>query len=594
MALGGRFQEPKIIHLLLSHVQRNQDILVQTNDVLHDQIMSLVEINMTRTDAVTVTVKLLSIVAHTRNEIPIAFFYSIIPYSTDKVHANNILAKSVVAIMLQNGNSYSVRVSNFSCLLCGSDVYDASTQSCQCRPGTVPVCLPCTTDCNAGTFIVNPDSSRCATGRLKHTEEAGIASFQRHNLMCLPCSGSMFCRDGTVTGVKTCPTDRPFVLEKYAVGDFECVCAPSFAPRRIMSFDYNLAESRKNSGLSRMPRVLNESENGSCVLCSVHQLCSPDDTRHDYVTTCPMNTRSSIDYLSGDNTSMISGSVNAQANESQYNHVHLACLCQAGFYMTKTHRKQYLTDATDLLYQYEWDHALLQEKSKIGNTKIHTRIETCRMCEVGWKCSNSERTKCETSATSLAGSSSCSCLAGYLKGPDSCLSCPLNSVCYGGNAAAVPCSRPRTGRIEDNYCPCPPGQILNAATWRCEECPPHFYCAGFTNMTGVEPSQTTFARKCPYGATSALSSVDILNCSCAEGYFFEALVAKNCLACGSGYYCTKNMPRRVCPPATSTVSSLSTSVQDCICSAENTQLSRSNFTEQTCVCRAGWLQKRCV
>jgi len=130
---------------------------------------------------------------------------------------------------------------------------------------------------------------------------------------------------------------------------------------------------------------------------------------------------------------------------------------------------------------------------------MHISVEVCQLCEAGFRCIHSVRYQCDLmSSTSQLGSTQCNCRPGYVLQQNlSCGSCPPNSICPGGNEAAVTCNS-RTSVLVRNdsnkFCPCPAGSILNSATQRCLTCNANFYCPAFPNMTGGAPSRTVYAR----------------------------------------------------------------------------------------------------
>jgi len=225
------------VHILLSHVEDNTAVLQQQNDALHDQVLSMVRVNVSAAGDVATAVQLLSIVTHEPTDTAHTVLFSIIPHDVHPSTPNNIAAKSVVAIMVQRGNTHTVHLSNFSCLQCGEDLYDATTQSCKCRPGTLPVCLPCSTNCATGRFVVDPNPMLChkaelATSAVPSTASSGGSGhqqLQRHNLACMPCTGAFFCTDGTVTGIQQCPSVRPTTQQLRASAGFQCSCPAGLA-----------------------------------------------------------------------------------------------------------------------------------------------------------------------------------------------------------------------------------------------------------------------------------------------------------------------------------------------------------------------------
>jgi len=604
------------IHLMVSHVQDKTDILQQDNDVLHDQILSFVDIDVSSAGISTVVVKLLTILTHEQEDIPHSFFYTIIPYMIDVDFPNNILGKGVVVSMLQRGNTHTIVVSNFSCLTCGANVYNAITESCSCNIGTVPVCLPCSTDCAAGRFMVEPSTDLCHKAAPSLSERAvavaettsissGPVVLQRYNLICMACTGTFFCRNGKVNGIAQCPATHPITLKNGAAGDYECSCPPGFATSEGLKADYTVhgALLQYNTMVSRLPKKIYVKANETCSKCPTTLLCTPLYTQHDRVILCPLHTTSQTYSVvsGGDRPDMWSYTEPESSDDILYTNIYQGCFCMAGYYRTDYTSETYLLDDANFIYQYSWDNSALQKQSAIGNTKVHLRIELCKMCEAGWACQHSTKSKCEPiSSTSTPGSTHCTCRIGFVKtGPNSCGQCPTHSICMGGETMAITCTSQRHNIGNQHYCPCETGYIVNAFTWECQICPSDFYCPGFSNMTGIMPSNTIYAHRCPLYASSTAGSRSIEDCFCKPGLAIASIATLQqtqsmCVSCAAGYYCPGfNKPPIRCPQLTTTNDSIgiASSISDCVCSDPKMQMTNTSITPE-CVCRAGWLQNR--
>ena len=601
------------IHVIISHIQDRDDILRQDNDALHDQILSFVDIRVASTGTSTISVRLLTVLTHPQQQTPHSFFYSIMPHQRDPNFPNNILAKGVVATMLQRGNSNTVMVSNFSCLMCGDNLYDAATETCSCSVGTVPVCLPCSTDCATGRFMVEPSPGLChkatrslpvgpGTSVVGQTDGPSAAP-QRYNLVCMPCTGTFFCKNGRVDGMAQCPPTSPYTLQVGAAGDYACSCPPDFARSVDLQADYTVhgALLQHNTMISRLPKNIFEVVNDTCSKCPATLLCTPLYTQHARVLLCPAFSTSQTHHVTrgGDRPGVWQHTLPDNMDDIMYNNVYQGCFCVRGFYRTDHSSESYLLDSANFIYQYAWDNRALADRSTAGNTRVHLRVELCRLCEAGWVCQDSARRECEpTSSTSAAGSTECTCRPGFARtGVGTCGHCPLSFVCPGGDTAPIACPVPRRSAFQ-SYCPCQPGHIIDTLTWECQVCPVDFYCPGFTNMTGVTPSHTVYARRCPLGATSAAGSSTIHNCSCKKGHYV-APAAQNdakCVPCAEGYYCPgEGVPRTKCPEFTTTNASLGAagSITDCACVNPLMELA-SVDSQHACVCSAGWLASRYV
>jgi len=232
------------------------------------------------------------------------------------------------------------------------------------------------------------------------------------------------------------------------------------------------------------------------------------------------------------------------------------------------------------------------------------RIDLCRLCEAGWACQHSGKHKCTApSSTSAEGSTYCTCRLGYVQiDLTTCGPCPPDSICAGGNDAAVSCSSPLAAGVDKNYsyCPCSARYIVDAMRGECEMCPANFYCPGFANMTGVNPSHTVYARRCPLHATSDTGSQNANDRVCSTAYFIlNGITQAPCVPCFEGYYCPGGGIARIkCLRETTTLGSLQTAnqVTDCVCLDTREQLAVTTTArqQQQCVCSPGWVQSRCV
>jgi len=594
------------IHVIISHIQARDDVLRQDNDVLHDQILSFVDIRVAPTGASTISVRLLTVLTHPQQQTPHSFFYTIMPYRRDTDSPNNILARGVVATMLQRGNSNTVMVSNFSCLMCGANLYDAATETCSCSVGTVPVCLPCFTDCATGRFMVEPSPSLChkATRSLpvdaSSVTRPSVAA-QRYNLVCMPCTGTFFCKNGRVDGMAQCPPTSPYTLQVGAAGDYACSCPPDFAPSVDLQADYTVhgALLQHNTIISRLPKNIFEVVNETCSQCPATLVCTPLYTQHARVLLCPAFSMSQTHHVKrgGDRPGAWQHTAPENSDDSVYNNIYQGCFCVRGYYRTYHTSESYLLDSANFIYQYAWDNNALTDRSIAGNTRVHLQVELCQLCEAGWACQDSVRRQCEPlSSTSTAGSFECTCRPGFARnGVGTCGHCPAFFMCPGGDEAPIACPLPRQSALQ-SYCPCEAGRILDTLTWECQVCPRDFYCPGFANMSGVTPSHTVYARRCPVGATSAAGSRALQDCFCKKGYYIAHAAQKDaqCVPCAEGYYCPgQGVSRAKCPEFTTTNASrgAASSITDCVCANPRMQLVAVG-SQYACVCSAGWLASR--
>jgi len=405
-----------------------------------------------------------------------------------------------------------------------------------------------------------------------------------------------------VDSLAQCPADRPLTLARAAHADFQCVCPAGF------SFDTELAVSYTVNGatVARVPQLV--STNMSvCAQCTEKELCSPIYTQTSHRILCPIHTTSST-------TQVVVGGVRPSAwlrtqvenkDDELYHNTYQGCFCDDGYYRIDHRTESYLSDGADFIYQYAWANPILAKHSVAGNTRLHIRIETCRECEAGWACQQSSRRQCvEESSTSAPGSTACTCRPGYVKIDNmTCGPCPSNSICSGGTEPAKQCSSVAVSQrtAETQFCPCPAGSILNAISHLCTTCSAGFFCPGFGNMTGVVPSDTIYARRCPTNSTSLPASQTLQSCFCAKGFFISELTTSPaCKPCDAGHYCPgTGGPPQQCPHYTTTDQSLTpaTTISDCLCVNPEMQLDstlKSANHDHRCVCRVGWLQLRYI
>ena len=337
-----------------------------------------------------------------------------------------------------------------------------------------------------------------------------------------------------------------------------------------------------------------------CAKYTAQELCSPMYTQASHRVLCPAhNTSIIINVTQGGTRPLVWSRTPAENKDDElYHNLYQGCFCDDGQYKIDHRTESYLSDSANFIYQYVWENPILAEQSVAGDTRLHIQIETCRECEAGWACQQSSRRQClEVSSSSTPGSTFCTCRPGFVRiDHTTCGPCPLNNICLGGSEPAQQCSSvafsPRNGKTQ--FCPCPPGSILDAISRECTTCSVGFFCPGFENMTGVVPSDTIYARRCPINSTSVAASQTILSCFCAKGFFIPAFPAiPRCMPCHAGhYYPGTGGPPRACPQYTTTTTSLTpaTAVSDCVCVNLEMQL----HLNQSCVCRAGYLQLRYV
>ena len=251
---------------------------------------------------------------------------------------------------------------------------------------------------------------------------------------------------------------------------------------------------------------------------------------------------------------------------------------------------------------------------------------TCRPCAAGSYCpSDAQETQCYSGSTSPAGGSgieACVCVSGHYANctgescHPSCLLCPVNAYCPGGealvscpadattltqtgsvNASAcvcnpgwyeqdglcVPCNA-NSYCVNDAQVPCPPNSTALAGTGsraqcfcdatftrdaggQCQACGPHLVCEGVQTQTvdGVTVLQAGAVYLCGTGALNQNQRcVCAPGASCGGGLSNASCVSpQSCSVCPAGVFCSDNV-RTQCP-ANETSAPGSDAPEDCHC-----------------------------
>ena len=550
-----KLKERHAFDVVLLHVGERS-----TSSTIYELIVSRVHV-----DGGVITVELLATLFQNTVLQLSLFFYSIIPYAAHATHSNNILAKSVVGLMYQEGDLFQLFLYNFSCFSCTSAISEKSAahHNCPCIKGTAPVCIPCGSECNINTYIAGtgvPDD-KCIKADVRN-----VNNKQKYNFYCLPCAGGAFCRDGTVSGISVCPSDIPYAANSYSSSVSDCVCAVGRTFSTVSEF----------SGLdsSMQKKTVNGSRlelNSLCRNCSDNELCSPIYTAQHSIRQCPPNTR----YYSY---------IGTPTGEGGETYTIQKCQCDSGFYRHNASFETYKIQNNMFPHIFTFNN-----DSVFFNTRERTRekfwieIEKCAPCEVGFFCENSQQQACPAHSTTLSRMSatrlSCACFPGYSPNtPSRCGACAIGDICSGQvDFKRVDCH-------EHQFCPCPPGHTYNQQKRVCEDCSAGFYCAGFSqeNLTGIDPRDFIHLSKCPPNSTSLSKSTRVQNCTCRSGWFMN--INLECQQCPIGHYCVESKPMQ-CPLFMTTLMLGSSSKTECLC---RTQGYERNEQDQ-CICDNGRL-----
>jgi len=263
------------------------------------------------------------------------FMYTVIPVAGNTPYPNVVYAKGAVVHITQDGLRQITAVYAFSCAQCDSDTrwYNKATDECECLAGSVPVCLPCETNCDPSAFVINPDSAACVIAAVPAlSRPVSAPSLPRYNMHCMSCTAHFYCTDGTVAGVRQCPPNRPYVLARGASVEKQCVCGPGYADRADMLYDVQIMPLTQSRQIDTRPVQLAAADTlllletnsslipGLCSQCHPNTLCAPHYTSKHYVIPCPANTRLSAQYFPTGH------------NGNPYQTVLQKCTCIPGYY----------------------------------------------------------------------------------------------------------------------------------------------------------------------------------------------------------------------------------------------------------------------
>jgi hypothetical protein len=187
--------------------------------------------------------------------------------------------------------------------------------------------------------------------------------------------------------------------------------------------------------------------------------------------------------------------------------------------------------------------------SPIGSTSISQCVcnpgyqgdaslgKDCTPCSPGTFCSGGLLGLCASNAGTPPMSSSvsdCKCNPGFYGAPTSCVQCPVNAYCPGGNViqncSSNAVSSAQSQSSEACYCKSGYYGARNGPCFLCE--------AGSWCWTGVK-------NVCPDYSMSSSGSSRLTDCACIDGYQDLAngsSTSRVCLMCGVGVYCKVRFP----------------------------------------------------
>jgi len=303
---------PDGLQIIMMYAQHNE------NERVH--ILCLVRLStdeagllvLGRIELLTVTPRQADVVLH-------SLMYAVTPTAVSDEYANVVYAVGSVVVFTEFQQEQTIEMYAFGCANCDSATrrYNAETDECECLAGSAPVCLPCQTNCDFNAFVINPDEQMCIIASTTSTtsttlpvtdsieEELFASALPRYNMQCMPCTGHFYCLDGTVTGVRECTVDKPYVLASMASMQTQCICDAGYAYARVLQ-----------NNTSAPP--------DSCSECPIRSICTPRYTSQQHIINCPAHTVSSIfNWPMG-------------AKNQFYHTVKQTCTCMPGFYAVQT------------------------------------------------------------------------------------------------------------------------------------------------------------------------------------------------------------------------------------------------------------------
>ena len=139
---------------------------------------------------------------------------------------NIVYVTGSINIIIQDFDMYTIQTFEIGCVGCNSnEIFDVETHQCKCVPGTMSVCMQCTSLlCETDKRLVSglmhiPDS--CIVG----SDTTSPSTNSIYSVQCVPCWGNFFCPSGNNTEILKCPDAQPFAVKPFAKTYDDCSCA---------------------------------------------------------------------------------------------------------------------------------------------------------------------------------------------------------------------------------------------------------------------------------------------------------------------------------------------------------------------------------
>ena len=403
--------------------------------------------------------------------------------------------------------------------------------SCACMPGYTGTNDGCV-QCELGKYKPSSGSQSCTVCPDGFIGLNSTQSRMSVSLACTQCGINRYTHDLSTCG--DCPDNTMAPIGSNEITD--CKCLPGYTG------EDGLACSP--CGFGTYKETVGSSE---CILCSSDTYQSQTNaTSVSSCLPCPEDTTSDGN----------SGSSDICLCQAGYTLENGACVsCAGGSYKITSGSHACTLCSTGTYYDGHAPFSSNQCKSCPANSQnaaAGVGIQSClcqvgyikqdgacRPCNEGFYCaSETQETQCYIGSSSPQGSSNvndCSCLPGYYANctgescHQSCLLCPVNFYCHGGNTEAQECPLESStltlaGTTSITACKCNPGwHEANNETGVCVECSANTYCAGEQEF------------HCPANSTALAGTDSIAKCYCDE--YFTRDAANECHLCGSHLVC---------------------------------------------------------
>lgn len=502
-------------------------------------------------------------------------------------------------------NTYSAVTASTVCLLCGPNAFSLSgSASCSCIAGHTPSnnnCIPCSAgffkteisnvtcsscasntyssfagaiscnECGTGGITIQPSATSCVCaagyfGNGTSCSKCEVNTFKAShgNETCAKCPDGNFSSPGS-SGCASCGPGSSF-----DVASSMCLCQPGYEPKADSSCG--------PCPLGKSKAVLS---NGTCTSCAGGSFSSVVGATS--CLSCPMNfvstedasacvCRPGYELVSGSCSPCIAGFYKSSAGNA-------SCVrCDAGSYSSTqasiecttcaanmTSTSQFTSCACAVGYGLTNSVCLACAPGEYKNTTGNAKCSNCLAGTYSSIFGASDCSVCPANSSSLAKSSSCTCMAGYqsvnsncvacaentykqLADNSSCIACVTNSITngiIGANSASACLCKAGFGAISGTGCnacapgtfknsventvctPCAPGYFQpSSGAITCQICPQGFFQAKsgqtscdpceagrYSNVTGA--SNSTFCQVCPIDSFSSSNSSSCT--SCGEG-----------------------------------------------------------------------------